>query len=124
MKGNKLINLCDAHNPTDASNKKYVDTIANSIFYGSEPFQVDISTNNYRIKNVHTSVTIMTLWINFFCETIYRKMTNDHQLLKISNDGRWDAKDKTIIDLNRVQYDDEAAAPNNFRGSARWNKTQ
>ena len=50
-------------------------------------------------------------------------MTNDHQLLKISNDGRWDAKDKTIIDLNRVQYDDEAAAPNNFRGSARWNKT-
>ena len=56
MKGNKLINLGDANNPTDASNKKYVDTIANSIFYGSEPFQVDISTNNYRIKNVHTSV--------------------------------------------------------------------
>ena len=31
-------------------------------------------------------------------------MTNDHQLLKISNDGRWDAKDKTIIDLKRVQF--------------------
>ena len=56
MKGNKLINLGDANNPTDASNKKYVDTIANSIFDGSEPFQVDISTNNYIIKYVHTSV--------------------------------------------------------------------
>ena len=56
MKGNKLINLGDANNPTDASNKKYVDTIANSIFDGSEPFQVDISTNNYRIKYVRTSV--------------------------------------------------------------------
>ena len=31
-------------------------TLANSILDGSEPFQDDMSMNNYRIKNVHTLV--------------------------------------------------------------------
>ena len=69
-------------------------TLANSILDGSEPFQDDMSMNNYRIKNVHTLVNDYGAVDRILCETRYRKMTNDHQL-KISNDGRWDAKDKT-----------------------------
>ena len=69
-------------------------TLANSILDGSELFQDDMSMNNYRIKNVHTLVNDYDAVDKLLCETRYRKMTNDHQL-KASNDGRWDAKDKT-----------------------------
>ena len=69
-------------------------TVANSILDGSEPFQYDMSMNNWRMKNVHTPVNYYVAVDKLFYETRYRKMKNDHQL-KISNDGRWDAKDKT-----------------------------
>ena len=69
-------------------------TLANSILDGSELFQDDMSMNNYRIKNVHTLVNDYDAVDRLLCEIRYRKMTNDHQL-KVSNDGRWDAKDKT-----------------------------
>ena len=46
------------------------------------------------MKNVHTPVNDYVAVDKLFYETRYRKMKNDHQL-KISNDGRWDAKDKT-----------------------------
>ena len=41
----------------DASNKKYVGTIANNILSGSETFQGDINMNNNRIKNLDTSLS-------------------------------------------------------------------
>ena len=46
------------------------------------------------MKNVHTPVNDHVAMDKLFYQTRCRKMKNDHQL-KISNDGRWDAKDKT-----------------------------
>lgn len=37
------------------------------------------------------------------CETRYRKTTNNNKLLKISNDGRWDAKDKRMTGVAQAQ---------------------
>ena len=93
MIGNKLINLGDASNPTDALNKKYVDSCKQysrwlwtfSVWYVHEQLKIEKCTHP-----VNDYVAVDKL----VCETRYRKMKNDHQL-KISNDGRWDAKDKT-----------------------------
>ena len=88
MIGYKLINLGDASNPTDALNKKYVDTCKQysrwlwtfSVWYVHEQLKNEKCTHPV---NDYAAVD------KLFYETRYRKMKNDHQL-KISNDGRWE----------------------------------
>ena len=91
----------------DAGNKSYVDHVVNNIIDGSEPFQGDVSMNNNRIKNVHTTVSDYDTVNRFFCDVKYLKNTDGFNfLMKISNDRRQDAKDKTTTDLKTAQYDD------------------
>ena len=69
----KVINLSDPSGATDASNKKYVDTIVNNILKGSETFQGDINMNNNHIKNVYTSTSNNGAVNKAFCETTCKK---------------------------------------------------
>lgn len=93
----------------DAGNKSYVDHVVNSIIDGSEPLQGDVSMNNNRIKNVHTTVSDYDTVNLLFCDVKYLKKTDGYNfLMKISNDRRQDAKDKMTTDLKTAQYDDEA----------------
>ena len=73
----------------DAGNKSYVDHVVNNIIDGSEPFQGDVSMNNNRIKNVHTTVSDYDTVNRFFCDVKYLKNTDGFNfLMKISNDRR------------------------------------
>ena len=103
MKGSKVINQKWPKNATDENNKRYVDTVANSILDGSESFQGDINEDNHRVMNVHTPVSSSDELNKLLCETRYRKTTNNNKLLKISNDGRWDAKDKRMTGVAQAQ---------------------
>ena len=97
--------------PTSAIDGKhiYINSAANNTLDGSETFQGDVNFNNHRIKNVHTAVSNYDVVNKLFCETTYRKLTNDDQLLKTSSDGRWGTDDKTKTDPKRAEYDGEAA---------------
>ena len=89
--------------------KKNVNTIANNILSGSETFQGDINMNNNRIRNLYTASSNNGAFNKVICETTYRK-SDDSQSLKVVNSNRWDADGKTVYDLSRAQYDDEAVA--------------
>ena len=57
MNSKRVVILGNPSGAMDASNKKYVGTIANNILSGSETFQGDINMNNNRIKNLDTSLS-------------------------------------------------------------------
>ena len=57
MNSKSVVSLGNPSGAMDASNKKYVGTIANNILSGSETFQGDINMNNNRIKNLDTSLS-------------------------------------------------------------------
>ena len=57
MNSKRVVSLGKPSGAMDASNKKYVGTIANNILSGSETFQGDINMNNNRIKNLDTSLS-------------------------------------------------------------------
>lgn len=82
--------------PTSAIDGKhiYINSAANNTLDGSETFQGDVNFNNHRIKNVHTPVSNYDVVNKLFCETTYRKLTNDDQLLKTSSEGQ--KKDTTV----------------------------
>ena len=89
--------------------KKNVNTIASNILSGSETFQGDINMNNNRIRNLYTNSSNNDAINKVVCETTYKK-SDDSQLLRVVSRNRWDADGKTINDLSRAQYDDEAVA--------------
>ena len=89
--------------------KNNVNTIASNILSGSETFQGDINMNNNRIRNLYTNSSNNDVINNVVCETTYKK-SDYSQLLRVVSRNRWDADGKTIYDLSRAQYDDEAVA--------------
>ena len=62
------------------------------------------------IKNLHAPTSNNDAFNKAFCETTYRKKSDDNQLVILGSGNRWEADDKTIYDLIRTQYDDEAVA--------------
>ena len=62
------------------------------------------------IKNLHAPTSNNDAFNKAFCETTYRKKSDDNQLVILGSGDRWEADDKTIYDLIRTQYDDEAVA--------------
>ena len=62
------------------------------------------------IKNLHAPTSNNDAFNKAFCETTYRKKSDDNQLVILGSGNRWEAEDKTIYDLIRTQYDDEAVA--------------
>ena len=62
------------------------------------------------IKNLHAPTSNNDAFNKAFCETTYRKKSDDNQLVILESGNRWEADDKTIYDLIRTQYDDEAVA--------------
>ena len=97
MNGKNVVNLGDPSRATDASNKNNFNTITNNILSGSETFQGDINMNNNRIRNLYTARQ-------------HAEKSDDSQSLRVVSSNRWDADGKTIYDLSRAQYDDEAVA--------------
>ena len=89
--------------------KKNVNTIASNILSGSETFQGDINMNNNRIRNLYTNSSKNDVINKVVCEKTYKK-SDYSQLLRVVSRNRWDADGKTIYDLSRAQYDDEAVA--------------
>ena len=89
--------------------KNNVNTIASNILSGSETFQGDINMNNNRIRNLYTNSSNNDVINNVVCETTYKK-SDYSQLLRVVSRNRWDADGKTIYDLSRAQYDNEAVA--------------
>ena len=62
------------------------------------------------IKNLHAPTSNNDAFNKAFCEITYRKKSDDNQLVILGSGNRWEADDKTIYDLIRTQYDDEAVA--------------
>ena len=89
--------------------KKNVNTIASNKLSGSETFQGDINMNNNRTRNLYTNSSNNDVINKVVCETTYKKK-DDSQLLRVVSRNKWDADGKTIYDLSRAQYDDEAVA--------------
>ena len=109
MNSKKVVNLWDPSGSTNASNIEYVDTTANNILSGSETFQGDKNINNNGTKNLNTPTSNTDAVNKILSETTYRKKSDDNQFLRLGSGSRWDADGKTIYDLSRAQYDDEAA---------------
>ena len=65
--------------------------------------------------NVHTPVSSSDELNKLLCKTRYRKTTNNNKLLKISNDGRRDAKDKRMTGVAQAQKNDEAVTLSRMR---------
>ena len=65
--------------------------------------------NNNRIRNLYTNSSNNDVINNVVCETTYKK-SDYSQLLRVVSRNRWDEDGKTIYDLSRAQYDDEAVA--------------
>lgn len=53
IKNRKFINVGFLSDRSDASDKRYVDTITNNILSAHETFHGDINMNNHHIKNSH-----------------------------------------------------------------------
>ena len=64
--------------------------------------------NNNRIKNVRTPTSNTDVVNNAFCGATYREKSDNTQLLRLGSDNRWDADRRTIYELSRAQYDNEA----------------
>ena len=47
----------------------------------------------------------------------HTEKSDDSQSLKVVNSNRWDADGKTVYDLSRAQYDDEAVALAQMKGT-------
>ena len=71
--------------------------------------------NNNRIRNLYTNSSNNDVINNVVCETTYKK-SDYSQLLRVVSRNRWDADGKTIYDLSRAQYDDEAVALEQMKG--------
>ena len=65
--------------------------------------------DNNRIRNLYTNSSNNDVINKVVCETTYKK-SDYSQLLRVVSRNRWDADGKTIYDLSRAQYDDEAVA--------------